>query len=101
GRAHAAVLAFLLVFGLRHGEELRRLGQHGAGDLRLHHAFSPWPIRMRANRLASGRVAAQKYRAKQRTTRQPFTAEKEASPLCRSLEFASRCLAPIPSHPTT
>src|SRR5262249_13798425 len=95
------VLDVLLVFGLGHGEELRRMGQHGAADHRRHHDFSPWPIQMRANRLASGRVAAQKYRAKQRTTRQGFTAEKEASTLCRKLEFAPRCLAPIPSQRET
>src|SRR5262249_54768251 len=92
------VLDVLLVFGLGHGEELRRMGQHGAADHRRHHDFSPWPIQMRANRLASGRVAAQKYRAKQRTTRRRFTAEKEASTFAADLSLHPAALRP--SHPS-
>src|SRR5260221_24438 len=101
GRHFPHVLDVLLVFGIGHSEELRRMGQHGAADHRRHHDLSPWPIPARASTLAPGRVAAQKYRAKQRTTRRPFTAEKEASTLRRRLEFAFRCLAPIPSQRKT
>ena len=31
-----------LVLGVRHGEELRRMGQHGAADHGRHHRVSPW-----------------------------------------------------------
>src|SRR5262249_19817780 len=59
--------------------------------------------RSRRGRACAHQAASQpeKYRAKQRTTRRPFTAEKEASTLRRRLEFAFRCLAPIPSQRKT
>ncbi len=37
GRHLPHVLDVLLVLGLRHGEELRRMGQHGAADHGRHH----------------------------------------------------------------
>ena len=82
------VLDHVFVFGLGHGEELRRMGQHGAADHARHHDFSP-----RASDAGEHQVVSQprKYRADQGTTRRRFTAKREASTLCPTPPFA-----PIP-----
>ena len=72
------MLNHVLIFGLGHSEELRRMGQHGAADHARHHDFSP-----RASDAGEHQVASQprKYRADQGTTRRRFTAKTEASTL--------------------
>src|SRR6516164_7955785 len=59
--------------------------------------------RSRRGRARAHQAASQpeKYRAKGGTTRRRFTAEREASTLCRRLELAFRWLPPIPRHRTT
>jgi hypothetical protein len=55
GRHLAHMLDVLLVLGLGHGEELRRMGQHRPADHRRHHGRSPWPLRVRAQVRAADR----------------------------------------------
>src|SRR5262249_46940216 len=64
GRDLTHVLDDLLVLGLRHGEELGRMGQHGAADHARHHGFFSL-----ADRLPAGHLR-RKYRAIEGPTRQ-------------------------------
>src|SRR5262249_46908281 len=63
GRDFAHMRDHGLVLSLRHGEELRRMRQHGATDHCGHHGLSPLP---------------EKYRAWQATTRRPLPPPRSA-----------------------
>ena len=62
-----------LVLGVRHGEELRRMGQHGAADHGRHHGGSPWPQGYRAG---GGTTSAGAARGSHACAR--FTGSQEA-----------------------
>src|SRR5262249_9732182 len=72
GRHRAHMLDVLLVLGVRHGEELGRVGQHGAADDGRHHGRSPSPIPAWAGSQPPRRLR-KKYLPNRGTTRRHLT----------------------------
>ena len=77
GRDLPHVLDVRLVLGVRHGEELRRMGQHRAADHGRHHGRSPRPRRTIARIRATTGHSRQQARTARRTKATASQAERK------------------------